>query len=761
VRALTRVVLVLAALGLVRLAAETRGSGILANTVIVSVLAVLMVRSRRTDPDLQRTRTWMLAALLTGVAAGIAATVDQALRPDAGYPRAGDVVELLYIPCTLMALLVVPLKGIRRGFRVRAISDGLVAASSLLFLLEPWLDGVARAHTGPAAVVVAFGIPLGGVFIVATALTALARCSDEARPMLVWLVLGISMMAAADLVYAISPGTVPGLRRALLQVGLTTLVGATVARRGSSRPSLEEMPRALAVLPFLPFVGAVVLSTTYVLAGEGLTQDQLVLAIAIGLALVLRQYVGSRDKTRLVDELEQREAVLQQELRVDRLTGVANRLGLEEALHVALQQGRSFGLVIVDLDDFKLINDNHGHAVGDEVLRHVAQRLCGGVRAGDVVARLGGDEFAVLLNGPADVLAAVSDRLVDSLVAPVVVHERRFRLHASIGLVGSEDGDTVARLLADADGAMYEAKTDRSASSLVHLDREGRQSVAWRSLVREQVADPRLEQFEVHYQPIVELSTGRLRGIEALLRWQHPQYGSIPPDLFIPLAEQCGSIGKLGSYVLRTAASDLSALSRLAPRTRLAVGVNVSPRQLAATDFAELATQVMLEADLFPDQLVIEITEQAFEADLAAVQQTVSRLIAQGVSVAVDDFGTGYSSLRYLQRLGLDVLKIDRSFVSGIGEDPRQERLLDGIAALAQRMDLQIVAEGIETAEQLALLRTFGCELGQGWYFSRPLPFEELVTLVRTHHRYDVSGEPGPVPSPRSATEDAKAEPTD
>jgi EAL domain-containing protein (putative c-di-GMP-specific phosphodiesterase class I) len=383
------------------------------------------------------------------------------------------------------------------------------------------------------------------------------------------------------------------------------------------------------------------------------------------------------------------------------------------------------------------------------------------VRAGDVVARLGGDEFAVLLNGPADVLAAVSDRLVESLVAPVVVHERRFRLHASIGLVGREDGDTVARLLADADGAMYEAKTDRSASSLVHLDREGRESVAWRSLVREQVADPRLEQFEVHYQPIVELSTGQLRGIEALLRWHHPEHGSIPPDLFIPLAEQCGSIGKLGSYVLRTAARDLSALSRLAPRTRLAVGVNVSPRQLAAADFAELATQVMLEADLFPDQLIIEITEQAFEADLGAVQQTVSRLIAQGVSVAVDDFGTGYSSLRYLQRLGLDVLKIDRSFVSGIGEDPRQERLLDGIAALAQRMDLQIVAEGIETAEQLALLRTFGCELGQGWYFSRPLPFEELVTLVRTHHRYDVSGERGPVPSPRTATEDARAEPTD
>jgi diguanylate cyclase (GGDEF)-like protein len=759
VRALTRVVPALGALALVRLAAESRSAGIVANTVVVSVLAALVVRSRRADPLLQRSRTWMLAALLTGVAAGFAAVVDGILRPHAGYPRAGDVLELLYIPCTLAALLVVPLKGTRRGFRVRAMSDGLVAASSLLFLLEPWLDGVAGAHDGPAAVIVGFGIPLGGVFIVATALTALARCADEARPMLVWLALGISMMATADLVFAVSPDTLPGPRRALLQVGLTALVGATVARRGSSRPSYDEVPRALGVLPFLPFVGAIGLSTTFVMAGDGLDQDQLVLAISVGLALVLRQYVGSRDKVRLVDELEQREARLQQELRVDRLTGVANRMGLEEALHVALHEGRSFGLVIVDLDDFKLINDNHGHAVGDEVLRHVARRLCGGVRDGDVVARLGGDEFAVLLNGPADVLAAVSDRLVESLASPVVVHERQFRLHASIGLVGREDGDTVARLLADADGAMYEAKVDRSASSLVHLDREGRQSVAWRSLVREQVADPRLDQFAVHYQPIVELSSGRLRGIEALLRWTHPEYGNIPPDVFIPLAEQCGSIGKLGGLVLRTAARDLAALSRLAPQTRLAVGVNVSPRQLTSTDFAEQATRAMLEADLFPDQLVIEITEQAFEADLASVQQTVSRLIAQGVSVAVDDFGTGYSSLRYLQRLGLDVLKIDRSFVAGIGEDARQERLLDGIAALAQRMDLQIVAEGIETGEQLAMLQAFGCELGQGWYFSRPLPFDELVVLVRTHHQYDVS--PGVVPAPRVTTEDFQSEPSD
>ena len=755
-RALTWAALATGALALVAFATLSRTTGILANTAIVSVLAVLMVRARRTEPLLERTRTWMLAALLTGVVAGLAAVVDRLLAPHGAYPRAGDVLELLYVPCTLVALMAVPLKGVRRGFRVRAISDGLVAASSLLFLLEPSLNGVANHHHGRAAVVVSVGIPLGGAFIVATAITVLARCSDEARPVLGWLALGVTLMAAADLVYAVAPGAYPGPRRALLQLGLTTLLGAALARRGATHRDVDEVPKALGVLPFLPFFGSVCLSSTYVLAGDGLNQVQLVIAIAVGLALVLRQYVGSRDKTRLVDELEQREASLQQELRVDRLTGVANRLGLEEALHQALHDpGRHFGLVIVDLDDFKLINDNHGHAVGDEVLRHVAERLSGGVRGGDVVARLGGDEFAVLLHGEPDALASVSQRLVDSLASPVVVNEHRFQLSASIGLVGREQGDSVGRLLADADGAMYEAKTDRGASSLVRLDADGRQSVAWRSLVREQVADPRLEQFEVHYQPVVELSTGRLRGVEALLRWAHPVYGDIPPDVFIPLAEQGGSIGKLGSFVLRTATRDLSALSRRAPQLRLAVGINVSPRQLTSPHFAEQAVQAMRDADLFPDQLVIEITEQAFEADLSSVQHTVSRLIADGVSVAVDDFGTGYSSLRYLQRLGLDVLKIDRSFVSGVGTDPRQERLLDGIAALAKRMDLQIVAEGIETAEQLALLQAFGCELGQGWYFSRPLPFDELLTVVRNHHRYDVG--PLSVPSPRATTENTEA----
>ncbi|HUR50524.1 MAG TPA: bifunctional diguanylate cyclase/phosphodiesterase [Mycobacteriales bacterium] len=744
----TRLALFLAALIMIGAASMSRMSAIVCNTLMVAVLAVMMLRARKLDPQLRTTRTWMLAALLVGVLSGVVSGVWDVVSPAAEYPGPGEIVELFYIPCVLVALLKVPLAGGRLGFRARATADGMVAATSLLYLLEGLLDGVAGAQHGPAAATVALALPLGGVFVVSAALTAYARGRDEARPMLRWLCLGVTMMAVSDLVYAVAPETYPGARRALLQLGLVTLVGAATGRQRSARAMAHGAPRALALLPFVPFAGCVVLSSQLFLSGRGLDPTQLLLAVLVALALIGQQIVGNSDKNRVLAELAGREARLQRELRIDRLTGVANRLGLEEALTAALEQPDApFALVVIDLDDFKIINDNHGHAFGDEVLRHVASRLGASVRADDVVARLGGDEFAVLLQGDAAAYVQVSERVVGALAVPVLVDDRAFRLSASVGLVGKQDGDTVARLLADADGAMYEAKSDRSTTSLVRLDPEGRQVVAWRSQVREQVAQPVLEQFEVHYQPVVDLTSGELQGMEALLRWNHPLLGAVPPDVFIPLAEQCGSIAVLGDFVLTTAVRDLAALATLAPDRALLVGINVSPRQLAQPDFACTVAAALEEAGVAPDQLIVEITEQAFEADLEPLQATVHRLMSDGVHVAVDDFGTGYSSLRYLQQLDVTLLKVDRSFVRDIGGDGHPERLLDGIVALAHRMDLQLVAEGIETAEQLALLRAFGCELGQGYLFSRPIPFAELAELIRTGRRYDV--EPAPVPYPR------------
>jgi diguanylate cyclase (GGDEF)-like protein len=697
-----------------------------------ALLGSLVLWQQAVEPRLKRSFRWLVAALGVGLLSGVLAIAEQLVTGGSSpYPAIGDVVGLGYVPLTVTGLMVIPLQGTRRGFRARAMSDGFVAASSLLYLLEPLLRNAHQAHAAGLGSVVAVAYPLGGLFVVSAGLTTLARCADSLRPFVRWLVLGVSLVSVADLGYAVDPDSHQELRRATFQLGLLVLFGGLLHPIARPLPSTgHEVNRALGVLPFLPFAGAVVYSGDLVLSGESLAPEQLVLGIVVALALVARQVVGGRDKDRLVAELADRESRLQQELRVDPLTGAANRLGLQEAVNARLSADSPFSLLLLDLDDFKLINDNHGHAVGDEVLRQVTERLREGVRTDDVVARLGGDEFALLLRGRPCELEHVSERVLAALERGVQVGDRRFRVGASIGLVGNVSGDTVERLLADADGAMYQAKSDRTTNSIVRLDGVGRESVARRSQVREEIAHPDLSQFSVHYQPVVDLPSGQVAGMEALLRWEHPQLGSIAPDLFIPLAEQCGSIHVLGELVLHAAVADLAALGEVPSPSPFAVGINVSPRQLAAPSFRVRVQEVLEENGVDPRRLVVEITEQAFEADIEPVRETVRSLRELGVSIAVDDFGTGYSSLRYLQHLDLDIIKVDKRFLAQVSGSARQQNLVGGIVALARQLDLRIVAEGIEQEDQLAFVTGLGCDLGQGYLFSKPLPYAELAGLL-------------------------------
>jgi diguanylate cyclase (GGDEF)-like protein len=737
--------LLAAALLVVSYLSEPLASANLALTALA--LGVFVVRVRVMLPELRRTFGWLLAAIGAGALSGLLALVLQLVgagRP--AFPSVADVVGLAYIPLTVAALLVVPLQGRRRGYRARSLADGFVAASSLLYLFGPYLDTVTSKQDDATAAAFALAFPLGGVFIVAAGLTGLARCTYAARPVLLWVVLGVSVVSAADLAYVLSPDTGLGVRRATFELGLLLLFRGAVPRRpGRAAPSPRETPRLLAALPFVPFACCVVYSTHLVLEGHGLDAGQLLLAIVVALALVARQLVASRDKDRLVEHLARREARLQAELRVDPLTGVANRLGLEEALRARLDSGgEPVALLLLDLDDFKVINDNHGHAAGDEVLRHVAQRLRGSVRGHDVVARLGGDEFALLLDGAPGELELLSRKVARALRPPIQVSGQMFRVAASLGLVASEPDDSVDRLIADADAAMYEAKADPSRANLVVLDRAGRAEVATRSRLREHVAHPALEQFAVHYQPVVDLRSREVIGMEALMRWEHPELGRIAPDVFIPLAEQTGSIGVLGDLVLRTAIADLAALGDVASPTPFAVGVNVSPRQLAWPGFKDRVEELLRQHGVSAQRLVVEITEQAFETDIEQVGDTVHALREAGVTVAVDDFGTGYSSLRYLQHLELDIIKVDKKFLYDVVECARSQNLVSGIFALARQLDLRIVAEGIETPAQLEFLDSIGCDLGQGFLFSRPLPYDELADLLA------VPAEGARVPVPRA-----------
>jgi diguanylate cyclase (GGDEF)-like protein/PAS domain S-box-containing protein len=415
----------------------------------------------------------------------------------------------------------------------------------------------------------------------------------------------------------------------------------------------------------------------------------------------------------------------------DSLTGLPNRTLLMQRLDEALDRDREFSLLLIDLDDFKLINDSYGHGAGDVVLAAVGKRLSGTIRAVDTVARLGGDEFAVLVHGSPERAESVAQRIKERLNKPVAVDGRRFHVSSSIGVVFADPSDDDAQaLLSYADIALYQAKAqDKGAIVVVATDQRG--DVARQVHLREHIARPDLKQFSVVYQPIVDLQSGRLRGLEALLRWTHPEHGPIPPSDFIPLAEHGGSIGVLGRFVLETAVAQLGAWQREVPDHRLAIGVNVSVLQLDEPDFAEHVLRLIGEQSLAPDQLVIEVTEQSLAKDFETAVSVVAELRRRGVSVAVDDYGTGYSSLRYLHRFDADVVKIDRSFIANLHGNTHTQTIVQSVIHMAEALDIQCIAEGIETVEQLELVRSLRCELGQGYLFSRPLAPDDALSFIK------------------------------
>jgi diguanylate cyclase (GGDEF)-like protein len=458
--------------------------------------------------------------------------------------------------------------------------------------------------------------------------------------------------------------------------------------------------------------------------------------------------VSSHDQHRTLTELALSKQAVEAELRIDALTGLGNRTCLTDDLAAALHDPSKWPVVValLDLNDFKVINDNHGHDTGDALLVEISARLQGCVRDGDTVARLGGDEFAVVATNVQDEGAALGARLRRAFDEPFALRTRQFTVRASIGVVNGQEGQNPPDVLACADVAMYQAKEQRSPTSVVRvLTTDGHLAARRRLQIQEAVVTPDLRQFRVVYQPVVALASGDIRGFEALLRWDHPELGSVPPDQFIPLAELAGSITILGDFVLRTAIADLAAMQALCLDRRLAVGVNVAPRQLIDPEFVLRALAQLRAHKLAPDQLVLEITEQAFEANLEAVAENLRGFAEAGVSIAVDDFGTGYSSLRYLQLLPVEIMKIDKTFVNEIASEPRACKLVSSITAMASVLDLQLVAEGIETEDQLRILQGLHCELGQGYLFSRPLERAALEVLLQAGQAYPVVT----VPSPR------------
>jgi diguanylate cyclase (GGDEF)-like protein len=421
----------------------------------------------------------------------------------------------------------------------------------------------------------------------------------------------------------------------------------------------------------------------------------------------------------------------------DALTGLPNRLLLDDRIAQTIAQAQrhshEFAVLIIDLDRFKNINDSLGHRAGDDLLREVAQRLCHTVRAIDTAARLGGDEFVILLAAPVTHAEAleIGKRVIQVMEPSILLLGIDVHISPSIGIAFfPRDGTTVDSLLARADAAMYGAK-DRGRNT-VQCYEEGMSSATQERVRLESELHEALRsgQFELHYQPKIDTSSGRINSAEALIRWRHPQRGLVPPSDFIPIAEECGLLDTIGEWVLFEACRQAKAWQREGVRP-MRVAINIAASQFRLTDLVDQIRRALEAAALDPQFLEIELTESAVMSDAEESIRILEAISRMGVLVSVDDFGTGYSSMSYLRRFPIDKLKIDRCFVEEMTRRPEDASIVRAIISLAHSLHLKVIAEGVETPEQLALLAELGCDQYQGFHFSPAVLPERFAALVR------------------------------
>jgi diguanylate cyclase (GGDEF)-like protein/PAS domain S-box-containing protein len=439
----------------------------------------------------------------------------------------------------------------------------------------------------------------------------------------------------------------------------------------------------------------------------------------------------------LADALQQRasEDDIRYQALHDPLTGLPNRVLFMDRLgHALSRRGADVAVVLLDIDNFKLVNDSLGHGAGDELLMEIAPRLQGALRPGDTIARLGGDEFVVLLEQIPDESAAarVAERMVAVFELPFELSAGEHFAKASLGIALASDSDRLpANLVRDADAAMYQAKS-RGRGRFEVFDRAMRlRTVARLSLENDLRRALERGELRIAYQPIVSLHDRSIVSVEALLRWQHPERGLVRPDEFIPVAEESGLIDPIGRWVLEAACMQAAEWHAARPDARpVGISVNLSMRQLTQRDLEATVAAALALTGIEPSSVCLEITESVLLEEPASVSETIRRVARLGVRFVLDDFGTGYSSLAYLTKLPIDGLKVDRSFVDALGSDQRSTAITTAIVRMAQALSVDVIAEGVETERQLAALRELQCELAQGFLLHHPLPAQAISELL-------------------------------
>jgi diguanylate cyclase (GGDEF)-like protein len=432
----------------------------------------------------------------------------------------------------------------------------------------------------------------------------------------------------------------------------------------------------------------------------------------------------------------------------DGLTGLPNRMMFNQLLEQSIKSARrkesKCAVLFIDLDRFKIINDSLGHSVGDALLVEVASRLRSSVRESDVVARLGGDEFVIVLSEifDSDQIAMVARKVLSGLVSPLNLAGHDCRTTGSIGIaIFPDNGGDAQTLTKNADMAMYLAKEEGKNDFRFYSPVIKSQSIERLMLESSLRHALELNQFALHYQPKIEAATGQINGVEALLRWRHPDLGDLPPMKFIPLAEETGLIIPIGRWVLRTACAQNMAWQRQGLPV-ISMAVNLSPRQFQDDHLLRDVDDALKETGMPAHLLQLEITESMVMQNVARAIKLLDEIQSRGVRLAIDDFGTGYASLSYLKRLPVDSLKIDRSLIKGVGSDTEDTAIVRAVVTLARSLGIMVTAEGVETAEQLFQLRALGCDQGQGYYFARPVSAERLPELLSSLDADDRHGSP-------------------
>ena len=468
--------------------------------------------------------------------------------------------------------------------------------------------------------------------------------------------------------------------------------------------------------------------------GQAVTDDHILMLQQANAHLV----TATIEAHKLTEQVQAAKDNLEHLVHHDVLTDLPNRALLQDrlgqAIELARRQGRRLAVMFMDLDQFKHINDALGHAVGDQLLQSVAQRLIGGVRHSDTVSRQGGDEFVLLLPyiEHAEDAMLSAQKVLAALAPPHHIDGHELHIGASIGIsIYPEDGQDAETLIKCADSAMYHAKENgrdnykffEQSMNVRAVERQSIEASLRRALER--------QEFVLHYQPKINLLSGMIVGIEALVRWQHPQRGLLEPAQFVPIAEDSGLILPIGRWVLREACLQARAWqdAGLPPIT---VAVNTSALEFRAKDFLENVRVTLEESRLEPRYLELELTESVLMRDAEATGSVLHALADLGIKLAVDDFGTGYSSLSYLRQFPIDTLKIDRSFVSRMSHNLDDAAIVSAVISMAKALRLRVIAEGVETAEQLAFLLAKHCDEGQGYFFGRPMAAAALASLLQT-----------------------------